>query len=209
MIDLEQEEARVLGCLIEKEATTPETYPLTLNSLRAACNQTSSRNPVVAYDDSTVQAALASLRERELIRIVHSVHNRATKYRHVLDEVLRLEPDELAVVAVLLLRGPQTVGELRTRTERMALFENLTDVQRRLDRLASRDEPLVVMLERQPGQKDVRYAHLLSGPPDPASVATSEARPPRTPTNDRIEELERRLAELEDRLQALEAALGD
>src|SRR2546430_12794675 len=103
-MELEPEEARVLGWLIEKEAPTPETYPLTLNALRAACNQTSSRNPVVSYDENTVQAALATLRERELIRIVHSVHNRATKYRHVLDEVLRLERDELAVIAVLLLR---------------------------------------------------------------------------------------------------------
>src|SRR3954451_7624694 len=118
-IVLEPEEVRVLGSLIEKEATTPDVYPVTLNTLRLPCNQTSSRNPVVAYDDHTVEAALGTLRERGLLRIVHSVHNRATKYRHVLDEALRLDKQETALLGVLFLRGPQTVGELRTRTERM------------------------------------------------------------------------------------------
>src|SRR5881628_563905 len=126
-MDLTAEEVRVLGSLIEKEATTPDVYPLTLNSLRLACNQTSSRQPVVSYDEGVVQQALQTLRERGLTRVVHSVHNRATKYRHVLDESLRLDKRQLAVIGVLLLRGPQTVGELRTRTERMAIFDSLED----------------------------------------------------------------------------------
>ena len=205
MIELEPDEVRVLGCLIEKEATTPETYPLTLNSLRLACNQTSSRNPVVAYDDRTIEAALTTLRERGVTRIVHSVHNRATKYRHVLDEHLRLEPPALALLAVLMLRGPQTAGELRTRTERLSPFVSPSDVERELEALAEREEPLVRVLPRQAGQKDARWSHLLAGEPQldafdpPTERATS-----RTPTGDRLEALEARVAELERRWAALE-----
>src|SRR5437764_6624019 len=121
-MELTEEEVRVIGCLIEKAITTPQYYPLTLNSLVTACNQSSNRSPVVSYDDVTVQDALATLRERGLTRIVYSTSNRATKYRHVLDEQLELDHRELAVLDVLMLRGPQTVGELRTRTDRMAEF---------------------------------------------------------------------------------------
>src|SRR5438270_5047698 len=136
MIELTAEEARVVGCLIEKAATTPQYYPLTLNALVNACNQSSNRNPVVSYDDGIVQDALASLRERGLTRIVYSTSNRATKYRHVLDEQLGLDDQELAVLDVLLLRGPQTVGELRTRTDRMAEFASLGDVEAVVDGLS-------------------------------------------------------------------------
>src|SRR5688572_25474992 len=165
-MDLTPEEVRVVGCLLEKERTTPDVYPLTLNSLVNACNQTSNRDPVVAYDATTVDAALRSLRERGWTRIVHSVHNRAAKYRHVAHEVLGLDDREAAVLCVLLLRGPQTVGELRTRTERLADFEGIDDVEASLDGLAGREEPIVVRLPRRPGQKEARWAHLVGGPVD-------------------------------------------
>lgn len=211
-MDLEPEEVRVLGCLIEKEATTPDVYPLTLNSLRLACNQSSSRSPVVSYDDATVQGALQTLRERGLTRIVHSVHNRATKYRHVLDEQLRLDERELAVIGVLLLRGPQTVGELRSRTERMASFDSLGDVEQTLERLAAREEPLVRRLERLTGQKDPRWVHLLGGEPDLSELAASAPAPSRASAavrdDGRIDELEARVASLEARLASLEDELG-
>lgn len=163
-MDLTPEEVRVLGALAEKQLTTPQYYPLTLNALVNACNQTSNRHPVVRYDDATVERALASLRERGLVRTVLSPGNRAPKYRHVLEEQLTLVREELAVTTVLLLRGPQTVGELRTRTERMHPFSSLEEVEAALDRLATRhEEPLARRLERQPGQKEARYEHLLGG----------------------------------------------
>src|SRR5437763_13338885 len=133
MDELTAVEARVVGALAEKELATPQYYPLTLNALVNACNQSSNRDPVVDYDDATVSDALASLREKGLARIVHSVHNRAAKYRHVLHEVHGLEPQETSLLCVLLLRGPQTVGELRTRTERLAPFDGLPEVDATLD----------------------------------------------------------------------------
>jgi uncharacterized protein YceH (UPF0502 family) len=162
-VELSPVEVRVIGCLVEKELTTPQYYPLTLNALVAACNQTSNRSPVVTYDERTVEQALATLREKGLTRIVYSRSNRAARYRHVLDEMLGLEPRDTAVLSVLMLRGAQTVGEIRTRTERMTEFESLGDVEATLDALASRGEPLVVRLDRQPGQKEARFAQLLGG----------------------------------------------
>lgn len=167
--DLTPEEVRVLGCLVEKEATVPDSYPLTLNSLRSACNQSTSRDPVVSYDDHTIEQALTSLRARGLTRTVHSTSNRATKYRHVLPDVLQIDPPETALVAVLMLRGPQTVGELKTRTERLHAFGSTDEVANVLARLAERG--LAVQLERQPGQKDARWRHLLS-PAGSQGVAT-------------------------------------
>ena len=160
-MELTAEQCRIVGCLIEKERATPQNYPLTLNSLRLACNQSTNRDPVVDYDDHLIEAVLASLREQGLTRIVYSTSNRAAKYRHVLDEALRLEGDEISVLCVLLVRGPQTVRELRDRTERLHRFADLGAVQETLDRLASRDEPLVLRLERRTGQRDERYIHLL------------------------------------------------
>ena len=178
MISLDPVEARVIGALIEKQMTTPQQYPLTLNALVAACNQSSSRNPVVSYDDATVDSALGRLKEKRLLRFVYPSHGRSvTRYRQVLEEVLPLEPRQLALVAVLVLRGPQTLGELRTRTERMAEFSSLEEVEDELDDLASRDEPLVTRLPREPGRKEMRYAQLLAGdtgavaPPAEAYVA--------------------------------------
>ena len=128
--DLTAEEARVLGCLIEKEATTPAAYPLTLNSLRLACNQSTSREPVVDYSDHDIEQALRTLRERGLTRNVHSTSNRAMKYRHVVPEALGLDVDEVAIIGVLILRGPQTIGELKSRTERIHAFADLAEVER-------------------------------------------------------------------------------
>jgi uncharacterized protein YceH (UPF0502 family)/predicted SnoaL-like aldol condensation-catalyzing enzyme len=167
--DLTAEEVRVLGCLVEKEATVPDSYPLTLNSLRTACNQSTSRDPVVSYDDHTIERALTALRARGLTRTVHSTSNRAAKYRHVLPDALAVDPGEAAVLAVLMLRGPQTVGELKSRTERHHAFESIDETASVLTRLAARD--MVLQLERQPGQKDARWAHLLT-PLSTADAAT-------------------------------------
>ena len=160
--DLSAQELRVLGCLIEKEATVPDSYPLTVNSLRNACNQSTSRDPVMSLTDHDVEQALAALRERGLTRTVHSTSNRATKYRHVVPDALGLDTAATAVIAVLMLRGPQTVGELKTRTERQHPFGSTDDVAATLAELAGRDDPLVLQLERQPGQKDARWVHLLA-----------------------------------------------
>jgi uncharacterized protein len=164
---LSTEEARVLGCMIEKEATTPDAYPLTMNALVLACNQTSNRTPVVRYSETIVNDALLQLRERKLTRLVHSSHgSRVSKHRHALSEVWAITQAELAVLAVLLLRGPQTVNELRTRTERYgADIDDLGGVQGVLDRLAARDEPLAACLGRQPGQREERWAQLLAEEP--------------------------------------------
>ncbi|MHB8670204.1 MAG: YceH family protein [Acidimicrobiales bacterium] len=165
-MELSVEELRVVGALIEKQLTTPQQYPLTLNALLAACNQTSNREPVVTYGEMTLESALATLKSRGLLRFVHPSQGRsATRYRQVMEEVLGLDNRQLALVAVLSLRGPQTVGELRGRTERMARFSDLGDVETELDRLSRRDEPLVMRLPRQAGQKEERYAQLLCRTP--------------------------------------------
>jgi uncharacterized protein YceH (UPF0502 family) len=167
MIELTAEEQRVLGALIEKQYVTPDVYPLTMKGLLSACNQTSNRHPVVSYDEATIHTALDGLREKGLNRIVYSPSNRATKYRQVLEETRQLTRADAAVLSVLLLRGPQTVGELRTRTERIHPFGSLGEVEETLSRLAARpDEPFVARMERQPGQKEVRYRHLLGDAPE-------------------------------------------
>ena len=165
MTELDSVERRVLGALIEKERATPQ-YPLTLNSLRLACNQTTAREPVVSYDDRTVEEALASLRAAGWTRIVYSPSNRAAKYRHVVDEVLGLDHSETAVLCVLLLRGAQTSGEIKGRSERLHTFADLKEVETTLEGLAARSDPLVVRLERRPGQKDARWSQMLGGAPD-------------------------------------------
>jgi uncharacterized protein len=172
---LDAEEARVLGCLMEKEVATPEYYPLTLNSLRNACNQSSSRLPVVSYDDGTVSQALATLREKGFIRIVYSPSNRAAKYRHILEEKLMLDPAGRAVMCLLLLRGPQTVGELRTRSDRLHSFGALEEVESVLSELSRREEPLVARLDRGPGQKEARYRQLLGEEASPIGPAAATA----------------------------------
>ena len=160
-MELTSEEGRVLGCLVEKELTTPEQYPLTENALMAACNQATNRDPVVAYDVSTVRITARSLREKGLLRMVHRAGERSDKHRHLLDSSLALSQGQMTVLAVLLLRGPQTLAELRLRSERMHAFETLAEVQMELDALTDRDNPLVARLERQPGRKEARYGQLL------------------------------------------------
>ena len=181
MVELTREEQRVLGCLIEKEALTPDQYPLTLNSLLLACNQTTNREPVVLYDRETLTGALSSLREKQLTRVVYPAHARVTKYRHVIGEVWALTEQEQAVLAVLLLRGPQTVAELKARTDRYASFEDLGGVEGVLDRLASRPEPMVRRMGRLPGQREERFCHLLGGQDTEVEATPSAPPPPRPP----------------------------
>jgi uncharacterized protein YceH (UPF0502 family) len=162
-VQLDAEEGRVIGSLIEKQLTTPQQYPLTLNSLVLACNQSSNRDPVVSYDERTVEQTLTALKTAGLVRFVHPSHGRSViRYRQVLDERLALDETELALVGVLLLRGPQTVGELRIRTERMATFDGITGVETELGRLLAQPEPLVARLPRRPGQKEERWIQLLA-----------------------------------------------
>ncbi len=199
-------EVRVLGSLIEKQITTPDYYPLTLNALTNACNQLTNRDPVVSFDDSTVVRALDGLREKHLATLFHGADSRVAKYRHNLGDVLPLTPAEIGLVCVLMLRGPQTVGELRTRTERLHAFENLTDVETALNDLASRQPPVVIKLPRLPGTKESRYAHLLSGP---VELAASDKAPPLEPATAAVRAEDARHAKLEAEVAALRTELAD
>ena len=157
--------ARVLGSLVEKEITTPEYYPLSLNALTNACNQKNNRDPVMQLEEDDIRQALRRLEDLGLAGPVRGTDSRVSKYEHRVQEVFNFTRGEIAVMCVLLLRGPQTPGELRGRTERMHRFDELSDVQSTLQRLMQRDPPLVKVLARQPGTKEARYAHLLSGEP--------------------------------------------
>ena len=200
---LTEQEIRVLGCLIEKEATTPDYYPMSLNSIVMASNQRSNREPVVDFTESEVQDALDGLRERGLARTVHGKGDRVLKYKHVADEALEVNEAQRALLAVLLLRGPQTAGELRTRTGRYVEFSGLDEVVNELAALAGRDEPLAERLERRPGEKESRYTHLLTdGPVD------IEPLPPIDAEVDRIQQLEAELGELRARVARMESELG-
>lgn len=179
---------RVIGSLIEKEITTPDNYPLTLNALVTACNQTSNRDPVLTLDDATVSKSLDELSRRSLVRGVHRSDSRAKRYRHLMVETMNLHPAELAVMCVLMLRGAQTAGEIRTRTARLFEFIDLTHVDVTLQALMTLPTPLVAQLPRRPGQKEVRFAHLLSGEPQAETLEVSTAVDPVEP--DRVEALE-------------------
>ena len=159
-------ETRVLGSLIEKDITTPDYYPLSLNALVNACNQKNNRDPVMTLDEESVRTALSSLQEKRLAGPAGGADSRVTKYEHRLQEVFNFDRREIAILCVLLLRGPQTPGELRSRTERMYHFDSLEDVVSTLDRLSQRDPPLAAILPRQPGTKESRYTHLFSGHPE-------------------------------------------
>jgi len=174
-MDLSAAEIRVLGCLLEKQRTTPDAYPLTLNALRAACNQSTNRDPVVAYDEATIRDAITRLSRRRWARLASGAGSRASKYRHLLDESLTRAPDELAVLCVLMLRGAQTPGELKGRTERLHPFADLGAIHATLERLIGRE--LVEQLPRRPGQKEERYAHRLSDDeaPQPSYAAPAPA----------------------------------
>src|SRR5688572_1923869 len=162
-MELSLEEIRVLGCLVEKERTTPDQYPLSTNALRLACNQKTNREPIVEYNDVLVDQTMLVLRQSGLARTVSGMGMRASKHKHVLGEAWGLSDQELALLCVLMLRGPQTVGELRGRSDRMSSFVSLGEVETVLGTLAGRPDPLVVRLERRPGQKEERWAHLLTG----------------------------------------------
>jgi uncharacterized protein len=189
-------ETRVLGALVEKQVTTPEYYPLTLNALTLACNQKNNRYPVTSYAESQVAAAVESLREKNLAYVYYGSTSRVPKYKHVMPEVLHLNNAELALMCVLMLRGPQTPGELRGNGARLHEFAGLDEVEQTLDALISREpEPLVVRLNRQAGQKEVRFAHLLSGEPKIEAV-TSTDHP--QPVETLAQKVERLATEIDD-----------
>jgi uncharacterized protein YceH (UPF0502 family) len=207
LLDVDAVEIRVLGCLIEKQRTTPDQYPLSLNALRLACNQSTNRDPVVEYDERTIKAALERMSDRGWTRFASGASSRALKYRHLLNEALGLSDAELVVLAVLMLRGPQTLGELKARTERMHRFGSLEEVAQTLEGLAQRE--LARRVERRPGQKEERYAQLLGGDgergvEEPASDAI-RGQTPESP--DRLGEFEQRLARLENAFEDLRARL--
>ena len=200
-------EVRVIGSLIEKESTTPDNYPLSLNALTNACNQTSNREPVVDYDEDMVLHAVEALRKRNLVRAVQQSGSRVLKYRHMMADTMTLEPRQAAALSVLMLRGPQTVGEIKTRTERLASFDSIDHVEATLKELIERPAgALVVRLPRRPGQKEARYAHLLAGE---VTVETADADPPvRTSASpDRIGALEQAVAELRSEVAELRGQL--
>jgi len=205
-------ETRILGCLLEKERITPENYPLSLNSLVAACNQSTNRDPIVGYDAKTVEAGLDGLRQKKLATMIMSAGSRVPKYRHDLLNHFDLNPREVALLCVLLLRGPQTLGELRTRTERMQFFDSLEHVESFLAELAKGDSPLVRVLQARPGQKENRYVQLLSGEPDLTESITSEiafsTMVGQVPSNSsRLDTIEKDVAEIKAELQQLREEL--
>jgi uncharacterized protein len=205
---LDEAEARVLGCLIEKESTTPDNYPLTQNATVSACNQKSSRDPVMKLDPGRVGQALRSLERRDLIKSEFGA--RASRYRHLADRALELTPAQRTLIGLLILRGPQTAAELFTRSERLHSFDDTDEVLYALERLATRDQPLVVQLPRQPGQRGERYMHRLCGPvkagtSPSAHTADHEAQGPDADILERLEALEERVTELESRLHGEDA----
>ena len=200
MMDADTAEIRVLGCLIEKQRTTPDTYPLTLNALRLACNQATNRDPVVDYDEETIRDALQRLWRKEWARLASGQGSRSVKYRQLVEQTLGLASDESAVLCVLMLRGPQTLGELKQRTDRLHAFDDLDAVEATLAGLVGRE--LVVRLERRPGQKEERYAQLLGGEVDPASF-THAATAPATGLAERVAALEAEVASMRAALTEL------
>jgi uncharacterized protein YceH (UPF0502 family) len=195
-------ETRVLGCLLEKQRTTPDAYPLSLNALRLACNQSTNRDPIVDYDEEVVRDALHRLERRGFTRLASGAGSRAAKYRHLLDEALPMEPGEQAVMCALMLRGSQTPGELKQRTERMHVFGDLGAVRATLERLIERE--LVVREDRRPGQKEERYTQLLS---TDAGEGNGAAGPSAGPVS--LGELAERVGRLEHEVDQLRAAMRD
>ncbi len=211
-MELTPVETRVLGCFLEKERTTPDSYPLTLNSLLLACNQATNREPVLTLNEREIEEALDGLRQKKLATVIFGGGSRVQKYRHILPDTYNFSPQEYALLCVLLLRGPQTLGELRGRTERMASFPQLSDVEGALTGLAEAEEPLVRLLPQRPGQKERRYVQLLSG--EPAEPSPEELAAPVSRERlgadhaARLEALEREVAALRESLAELRRALG-
>jgi len=203
-------EIRILGCLVEKAVTTPDYYPLTLNALTLACNQQSNRDPVVAFDETTVVRALDGLRTKRLASVFTGAESRVSKYKHSLTEAILLTPAEVGLLCVLMLRGPQTLAELRTRTERFQPFESLAEVEEALQIMASRQpQPLVVKLPRLPGTKEPRYSHLLSGPIDVAALASAPSAAPAEPATLAVRAENERITQLESDSVALRSELAE
>ncbi|HMB93526.1 MAG TPA: DUF480 domain-containing protein [Rhodothermales bacterium] len=194
-------ETRVLGCLIEKERSTPDYYPMSINALTQACNQKTNREPVAEFGEGEVEDTLAALQRKRLVGTASGAGSRVLKYRHALAEVLGLSDADLAVLAVLMLRGPQTVGEIRGRTGRMHEFDDLGEVEQVLHALATQESPFVTELERQPGQKEARYAHLLSGELEvETTVMTGSV------SGSRLDQLEDEVLQLREELETLRTA---
>ena len=191
-MDADPAELRVLGCLIEKQRTTPDVYPLSLNALRLACNQSTNRDPVVEYDEPTIRDALQRLSARGWVRLASGPGSRAVKYRHLFDEAIHVSGPEISLLAVLMLRGPQTLGELKTRTERLHGFASTAEVDETLRGLAQRE--LVAQLDRRPGQKEERWTELLGSDVEPAAPAAVPFAS--DPLEERVRRLEEQVAEL-------------
>jgi uncharacterized protein YceH (UPF0502 family) len=214
-MEADSSEIRVVGCLLEKQRTTPDAYPLSLNALRLACNQATNRDPVVEYDEATVREALRRLALRGWTRLASGAGSRARKYRHLLDDALHLDDAELSLLAVLMLRGAQTPGELKQRADRLHGFADLAAVQATLERLIERGH--VARLDRRPGQKEERYAQLLGGgeeeapAAEPGGAAPSFEVPPAGDAipEERLERLEHELADLREQIRQLREALGE
>jgi uncharacterized protein YceH (UPF0502 family) len=200
-MQLSDVEVRILGCLMEKEATTPENYPLSLNALTSACNQLSNREPVMSLGEDQVKWAVNSLRQQSLVRAIQPSDARVMKFQHLLTDKLDLDQPARAVLCVLMLRGPQTLNEIKTRTARLAEFTNVTDVEAAVRELLPLE--LVVEMVRQPGQKEIRYAHLLSGPPTDAPAEAQVEIAAADPRRDRVAELEASLDEVRRELATL------
>ncbi len=205
---LTETEARIVGALVEKQLTTPEYYPLTMNALIAACNQKTNREPVVSFDEATVSRSLEDLRDKNIVYVFYGSTSRVPKYKHILPQVYELEPSETAVMCVLMLRGPQTIGEIKERTGRLYDFRDLNDVNETLENLMKREEPLITRLERAPGQKESRYAHLLCG--EVTSYTPPERSVSRSSANDeRVERLEQELESLKNELSLFKQEFED
>ena len=202
-MDLTSEEVRVLGALVEKQRTTPDQYPLSLNALRLACNQSTNRDPVVEFDEPTIREALERLSRRRWVRLASGAGSRATKYRHLLDEALDLDRPSIAVLAVLMLRGPQTPGELRARTERLHRFDSPDDLRQALEGLAARG--LVAGVGRRPGQKEERFAHQLSDADVTETPVSASA--PASSWEERVARLEIEVERLKSAVQAEDSSV--
>jgi uncharacterized protein YceH (UPF0502 family) len=196
---------RVLGVLVEKQIATPDYYPLSLNAVTNGCNQKSHRDPVVSYDEATVTRAMDGLKEKKLAYAFHGSEARVPKYGHLFPKAFELNGAEVAVMCVLILRGPQTPGELRSRTSHLYNFEQLSDVENTLQNLSSREQPQVVKLARLPGARESRYAHLLGGPVSPISIDDLAASPRTEPPTPQVDD--GRLARLEDEIKSMRGEL--
>jgi uncharacterized protein len=206
---LTEVEARVVGALVEKQITTPEYFPLTLNSLTAACNQKTNRDPVVSFDEETVQTALDSLRDKNIALVIYRSGSRVAKYKHMFPKVYEISPAEVAVLCVLMLRGFQTLGEIRERSSRLYEFPGLGEVSETLEGLMKRDEPAVMKLERQAGQKEVRFAHLLCGEIDVTNLPVSTSASHKHADNERLIKLEDEVKTLRSELDEFKSAFEE